>query len=72
MISFQVSQAARTYCTNKASYESVSFEFLFSQYQADFNDKIFSQIKARIDQKLIDDGVALVKQTTFDVPVPVC
>lgn len=69
MISFQVSQAARTYSSNKASYESVSFDLLFSQYQADFNNDIFSQIKAKIDQKLIDDGAALVQQTTFEVPV---
>lgn len=69
MIQFQVSQEAQTYTSNKASYESISFDLQFSQYQADFNNDIYSQIRTKIDQKLVDDGLALVQNKTMEIPV---
>ncbi|KAM5377543.1 hypothetical protein ACJZ2D_004912 [Fusarium nematophilum] len=70
IISFQVSPEARQYTLNKAAFESVSFDFNYSQYQADFNEDIWRQIRPTIDQHLIDLGKQLVDQKTTDIEIP--
>ncbi|MCJ1309936.1 hypothetical protein MMC25_003597 [Agyrium rufum] len=69
IIHFQVSQQACTYTVHQASYESVSFDLEFGQMQADFNNNIYSQIRQEINQKLIDQGKALITGKSLVVPV---
>lgn len=71
VIQFQVDQQARHYSSNKASYDSVSFDLNFNQYQADFNNEIYAKIRTSMDEKLVKQGMDLVAKNMTEVNIPV-
>jgi len=71
VIQFQVDQSARKYSTNKASYDAVSFDLSFNQFQADFNNDIYSKIRDTMDEKLVSQGLDLVKANFLEVEIPI-
>lgn len=41
----------------------------FNQYQADFVNRIWTQVAEKVDDRLIEAGLGLVEGGTIDVPV---
>ena len=67
VISFVVSPDMKKYTVDKSKYDSVEFDMMFGQYEADFNAQIYEKLQGSLDQRLISLGTGLVKRTTFDV-----
>ena len=47
----------------------MSFELSFSQAVFDFNSKIYAKVQAAQDQQLVTQGLALVNDKEFNVPI---
>ncbi|KAK2936519.1 Peptidase S1, PA clan, chymotrypsin-like fold [Fusarium oxysporum f. sp. vasinfectum] len=70
VISFQVTQDAKHYASRKGSYDEVSFDFNFHQYQAEFVEAIFDGVKDKMDKRQIEQGEELLENRITDVVVP--
>jgi hypothetical protein len=71
VIAFQVNSKTSDYVINKTRYSEVNFTLSFSQYQCDFNSKIYKSVSASYDQELIEKGKKLSTLRTTDIPVAV-
>ena len=69
VISFSIDHKMSDIVVGKSSLTHISIEMKFGQYQADFIAKIFKKIEDKIEQRLIDAGMALVNRKTIDVPI---
>jgi len=49
----------------------VSFDLSFNQFQADFNNDIYSKIRDTMDEKLVSQGLDLVKANFLEVEIPI-
>ncbi|RYC82685.1 hypothetical protein BFJ63_vAg14407 [Fusarium oxysporum f. sp. narcissi] len=70
VISFKVTQDAKHYASRKGSYDEVSFNFNFHQYQAEFVEAIFDGVKDKMDKRQIEQGEELLENRITDVVVP--
>ncbi|KAK2692064.1 hypothetical protein QWA68_009052 [Fusarium oxysporum] len=70
VISFQVTQDAKHYASRKGSYDEVSFDFNFHQYQAEFVEAIFDGVKDKMDKRQTEKGEELLENRITDVVVP--
>ncbi|KAK7192796.1 hypothetical protein DPSP01_011217 [Paraphaeosphaeria sporulosa] len=71
-ISFSVSQDLKRYTVGKSSYEEVNIDMIFSQYEANFNQKIFAKIQDEMDGNQVAMGAELMKKSKnadFEIPV---
>ncbi|RKK81839.1 hypothetical protein BFJ69_g3447 [Fusarium oxysporum] len=71
VISFQVTQSAKHYASHKGSYDEVSFNFSFHQYQAEFVQEVFAGVKEKMNKGLIEKGEELLEKRITDVVIPV-
>jgi hypothetical protein len=45
---------------------------MYNQYQCDFNNKVFSQVRRNMTGRLVDEGATFMKDAnTIDITVPV-
>ncbi|EXL63179.1 hypothetical protein FOCG_01545 [Fusarium oxysporum f. sp. radicis-lycopersici 26381] len=70
VISFKVTQDAKHYASRKGSYDEVSFNFNFHQYQAEFVEAIFDGVKDKMDKRQIEQGEEFLENRITDVVVP--
>ncbi|EXL70465.1 hypothetical protein FOPG_13718 [Fusarium oxysporum f. sp. conglutinans race 2 54008] len=70
VISFQVTQDAKHYASRKGSYDEVSFDFNFHQYQAEFVEAIFDGVEDKMYKRQIEKGGELLENRITDVVVP--
>ncbi|RKK89720.1 hypothetical protein BFJ71_g12093 [Fusarium oxysporum] len=70
VISFKVTQDAKHYASRKRSYDEVSFNFNFHQYQAEFVEAIFDGVKDKMDKRQIEQDEELLENRITDVVVP--
>ena len=55
----------------KNSVEFVKLNFTYNQYQCDFNDEIFSQIRGNISGVLVAGGNAFIDTAAkLEIPIP--
>ncbi|CAI7590036.1 unnamed protein product [Penicillium glandicola] len=71
VISFRTDATLNTYNLNKSSYRSATFKFVFHQYQCDFNDKLYGQIKSHLDQRVQKTGREILEMTASEINLPV-
>ncbi|KAI3575570.1 hypothetical protein IWW34DRAFT_809026 [Fusarium oxysporum f. sp. albedinis] len=65
-----VTQDAKHYASRKGSYDEVSFNFNFHQYQAEFVEAIVDGVKDKMDKRQIEQGEELLEDRITDVVVP--
>ncbi|KAJ4054619.1 hypothetical protein NW761_000207 [Fusarium oxysporum] len=70
VISFQVTQDAKHYASRKGSYDEVSFDFNFHQYQTEFVEAIFDGVEDKMYKRQIEKGGELLENRITDVVVP--
>ncbi|OAG08386.1 uncharacterized protein CC84DRAFT_1085979, partial [Paraphaeosphaeria sporulosa] len=65
-------QDLKRYTVGKSSYEEVNIDMIFSQYEANFNQKIFAKIQDEMDGNQVAMGAELMKKSKnadFEIPV---
>jgi hypothetical protein len=62
----------KQYTIAKSSYEDVNIDLLFTQYEANFNTRIFGMIQDQMKGNLVTLGGELMSKTKgadFEIPI---
>ncbi|KAF2877316.1 hypothetical protein BDV95DRAFT_558920 [Massariosphaeria phaeospora] len=71
VINFKTDASLTKYTVLKSSYEDIKLDFTYNQYQCDFNNEIFSQLRGKFNNTLVTKGGDFMeKANTIDIDVP--
>jgi hypothetical protein len=71
VINFQTDTSLTQYTVLKKEQTHVKLDFTYNQYQCDFNNKVFSQLRENLAGRLVDEGATFVNDAnSMDITIP--